>query len=434
MRIGPSVHAVASMVGMVAWLPSTTWASGPTRDGVAARFGRYLAIPDSDGDGDITDRDFRRWLGDRTTGVRVRDTDRDGDCDTRDAVLVLARELRRLIGDANGDGLVNESDAAEVLAQLGARGGPGGPRPDPNLDGVVDWSDLWIVLASMSEEPIGEGAESAAETLLVSNDPIDTDGPLDEEEPIGGSGFYTSYEPDAHNAYFSSTYPGHVLGTSHSLSPAPNDHDFGISTTWPLSSHDAIVSATRPPNHLGSVSSLWPDPANHSSGVSAYWPPNHGHGISAEWYPSDPVPPVEQHSTATSRTWSPNHRVADSRSLGVHDGAISLSTPRSPHLTALSASWAHDSQVSNLAWQPNHLGTISLSWPETHLMNSSVHWTPGHFVGPSASWPPATDPSWPMNHYFEVSKGWSQPGEPIHLFPDGHSIWTTANEIIDDGN
>ncbi len=70
-----------------------------------------------------------------------------GQTNAYEAVLFLGPR-NALEGDANGDGVVNFSDLNLVLANYGFTGAPGALPGDLNGDGVVDFADLNTVLAN----------------------------------------------------------------------------------------------------------------------------------------------------------------------------------------------------------------------------------------------------------------------------------------------
>jgi hypothetical protein len=400
------------------------------------RYGSGKQIMDLYHDG-VDDLDFYNWLA---TGplsdAPIDDLDGSGAIDEADARLLLAAALAVYSGDHDHDDAVDADDVGLSIVEVGGTSIHGEVIPgDIDADGDVDLDDIQLTATQSSSFYDQVHLDIAAKILEVSED-----GPSSGGGP--GPDYSSIYEPPNHSQGVSSTYPGHIFG--YSKQPViPNDHDFGISTTWPISDHDGFKSRHYPPNHYATISNRWrwPDDDSHNYSVSVanpphalssskYWPPNHVMAVSGGWYPPE-TPPLERHAIQSSRTWPPNHTTENSSAIGEHDEMWSLNVPRSDHLTEFSGTWDHNPELSGIAWPPSHIQSPSSGWPDSHTANTSIYWPGNHLINASGTWPHDTDTNWPPNHMLEFSNSWSQPGPGVPLFPPGHSIWTTANEIKD---
>ncbi len=397
-------------------------------------YGLGKVIHDLHADG-LDDRDFFNWLA---TGpfaqVAVSDLNQNGTIDCHEIVDTLARGLAVYAGDADADGLVSIKDLASAMSSIGTVSIATQLQPgDIDASGRVDANDIALVGTVHHRTFAASHFDVADRLVAISSGSCGGGG--------GGSSSASIYTPPKHSIGVSETYPGHILGYS-KPSVIPNDHDFGISTTWPISSHNAFWSHTFPPNHYGFISNQWTRPDGphayhvsvsnppHSRQTSKYWPPTHTITVSEGWYP-DTAPPLERHAIQASRTWPPNHTAENSGSIGEHDQVWSIHVPRSDHLADFSGTWDHDQQRSGIAWPPNHIKSPSSSWPDGHRANTSVYWPPSHMTLASGEWPDGTDTNWPPNHMPEFSESWPAPTPGIPLFPPDHTIWTTADQIID---
>lgn len=386
------MHAHSATGGTLSALLLAAFAGAAAASGVVAadrglhaKYGQHVAIPDRDGDGQISDVEFIAWLSTHLSNVPLIDVNKDGATNSRDAAIMLAQALTDLAtppGDPTGqppdDAAVR--DAKEIL-DVWASTGSTGDGDDPNLDPWEHHAE-WVTQQYHDQRTT------------------------------------TETRP-----------PGY-----------PPNHDKGISDGWytPPGSHTTGNSAQWPPSHIIAASTTW-DPGVHLRDQSQHrWPPNHLLDVSIEWPMSTP----NQHAVTVSRTWPPNHRLAESRDLTPnHYQPISefdpdSVVPRGNHEMFFTNQWTHEVETSHLWWPGSHYFQISLSWPSSHSMRLSVHWPAGHWGNNSVLWPregePPTYPKdWPPNHATAISREWSEPTPLPPWFPSpDHSIFASAQEII----
>lgn len=250
------------------------------------RFGVIAPIRDFNQDGEINDLDVRSilelWVGAR----RLEDVNGDGSRDVQDAIATVAADLALLAGDLNGDWWVDDADfqrSLEIEFEDGSRLEHSGRtmRAAP---------DLWLRVSAASDER-SAGTAAPADPPEPANGGGDGRGAEGDRSPsalrtesfriarelicgvlgadCGGVGPRPRVEtgPDEHSQYFSSTWttPSHVISDS-KPTHIPNDHDRGISESWPSwwypddpewhppyigPDHSLIESNARVPNHCG---------------------------------------------------------------------------------------------------------------------------------------------------------------------------------------
>jgi hypothetical protein len=113
----------------------------------------------ADGDPrDATDPQ-RYWLeaGSHFLTIKQRDdgTKLDAIVITNDLNLEASDLCMNLAGDANGDGVVNFADLAQLRADFGKIGDPGWIPADMNFDGYVNFADLAILRSQFGQTACG---------------------------------------------------------------------------------------------------------------------------------------------------------------------------------------------------------------------------------------------------------------------------------------
>lgn len=419
-------------------------------------------VTDIDGDGAITDNDFRLWVSsellDRLT---ISDTDDDGLLTAIDEVESFRVLLDKLSGDINGDGIKDSSDIAGFLDLyidpdedlffvnvLSA---------DINLDGSVTAEDFEVFLQAYD-------LDEFPDSLLVAVDLLAN---------IDGTLTYLLYTQGHVQSVSSGWEEGHKAGISRAPDWVPPNHDFGISRMWthnPNTSHyrdtpyhEIGWSEAWPPNHMLDRSNSWFGEHNtdtsglfdrHDIQLSGSWPSGHLRDISQEWHEAP-----NAHTVVLSRLWPPDHEIQASNTLVPADHSTIFSQldgnegfppnedypdwpafiPQEPaHQEYWSSTWpdGHHTVTSEAFFPPNHAISASGSW--SHLLNVSLHWPSNHMHAVSSGWPDGPDggPRWPANHGLALSNTWDDPAVAPPpwalppLFPPGHSVSTTIQQWI----
>lgn len=427
------------------------------------RFGLHLDVPDVNADGAITNADLTQWLRFEMSNIhmvrpinQIEGVDPDDVPPCQQAALAMADYLRLVSGDVTLDGIVNETDVitmANVLAGIAQNPTIAATfgvvvRYDVNQDNAVDQQDLISITLRV-------GTNLGADPVLLAQSIVfgtpECGGGAPPPAPWEGN-----FRHPTHATVFSDTYPAHDRDFSLIIISRffPNDHESGISLTWPIDVppvpmdispdpgdtaipvHGAHRSNVFPPNHYFVASNTWSnDPQSHRKEVSQEWPPTHYATVSEGWYPSpSTLPPgMTPHLISISSQWDPNHRASHSNQIPIHTTDTSEISGRSPHLVGWSASWSHTTPPSSSVYPPNHIGSTSTGW--AHSYSVSLYWPAAHHPSPSSNWPADKDPRWPPNHFKEVSLKTLEPGQnppliPPGIFPSDHSLWTTAQDLI----
>lgn len=385
-------------------------------------FGEHLRPPGLPPDWLVSDALFIDWFVAYSQDVPLLDYNGDNLIDCMDIVDITVALLNAMRGDLNGDGVVNEADAAILTANMGQALHPDGP-PVLITDGdltagySVTMQDL-EALMTRHGQVLDNFAHVVAMQLVF-------------ERPKS-----VCFENEwvAHNAFFSGSWPplwpptsppGHTQVVSHHPKQPPGHH-YEITRTWPGTAPAPDIPPPLPrwpPNHNATMSNTWDH--DHSAFVSSKWPPSHIAWLSGGW---------EQHSYDVSGAWGPNHRseITTSGPVHIQDASVMI-WPRSPHLQGLSSTDPpnHNADHSQ-AWPPNHDGFVTNTWSPTHSANTSVHWPAGHFYQVSAEWPPNVNPVWPPNHTLGQSRTWGQPPPAgPGWWPSDHAYVTTILDILD---
>lgn len=383
-------------------------------------YGQLASIPDLDGDGQVTDADFRRWLAAYVSDMPIGDVDGDGYVTCEDAVLTLAMVLDGLAGNLASDGIIDAADVATLLAKILSPPPAGSPLKasdgDVNADGVVDVNDLLSVMAAIGEVKRLASVEVARSILAAT--------------PSS-----SCYVP-IHSDYFSGSWPDGKPDW------APPNHEAAFSQTWPPQRRQRPIEW--PPNHANVESQTWPyhsinqsssgPPWEHWFRASLQWHPNHVYLITREWTTPQAPGEMPPHVVTSSIQWDPNHRLAYSRSRGSHQQSSSwYPNQPSPHLTQISHYDPPNHQdVVSGSWPSNHFAQVTNGWPQSHSMNASYYWPPNHFSGPSATWPTGLDPAgWRPNHFAQLSREQQDPGVPTHIWPPNHTWFTTIHDTLE---
>lgn len=115
-----------------------------------ATYGPGIAsiLGDANGDCVVSTVDLKIVLGAIGTDLAAADQNGDGEVDTRDASIVGIEFgstcSDRLLGDVNGDGLVSAADVRQALSMMAT----GHPAADVNDDGVVTETDFALIEAN----------------------------------------------------------------------------------------------------------------------------------------------------------------------------------------------------------------------------------------------------------------------------------------------
>ncbi len=369
---------------------------------------QHAGIPvarDIDGDGVITMEEFVCDMRERLSRGTMRDIDGDGVLSLEDVRENIVRFMAAMLGDLNYDGLVDVSDQAILLRNMGRTGDVMNWEGDVDVDGDIDTDD-YLALNEVLGQDAGfdeEWAIKAVTTIVRYGEALCGD---DEGDSPAGGGADDHYEyfsrtwPPDHDGYISNQYwpPNHDGVITGSWPPHPDEHTFGLSAHWP-------------PNHSSASSQTWTN-FDHETGASALWPPNHWYIVSDDW--------PEEHVGSLSRIWPPNHEVEQSDLEEDSD-----------HHVSISGGWNHDETISMGRWPPNHARGASSTWTD-HDEEVSSSWPAGHFQGPSATWGP-DDNWWPANHFEAYSSTWREPPkpEPGTIWPPDHNWITTIIDGID---
>lgn len=355
------------------------------------------------------------WIATHAGNTPLQDADGDGQITGLDIESHMRRVVRAMMGDLNGDGVVDASDVSLLMERMSGRTGAPASVEDGDLngDGVIDRADLQVLLEQQGTA-------------------ID-EGQVDDLARAASTGPGTPWGD--HAKYFSDAFPPYWPGPP-IWPPYPPSHEYTISERWyqrpPLGPEPGHMFGNSqngwPPNHYWELSRTWPD-AHMFTLSDINWPANHLHSLSTQW--------PGNHASGLSVTWPPNHILPNSHKQ-VHLQSWSLLHPEnpapapqpSPHTTQVSNHWAeHQVNMSLLIWPPNHIRQASLSWGFDHEMNLSLTWPAGHFGGMSRLWPTPT-PQWPPNHMTEKSGQDPHTNPMPPLFPPDHTIYKTLKELI----
>lgn len=374
----------------------------------------------------------------------IPDLNGNGDADQGDLLEAITQTLLLAFGEAAPtSATVDWDDVVVVAAGIQA----GLPEADANLDQVVDGDDLMIVINNLGTRVSRFAIDQSASSIFSY---------LDAFQQHGRESF-VAFEcaPDDHEEGISNTWPrrrpgwwkpNHQKAVSLSYDPFPQTHQVSASeqNDYPKT-HSKVISDRWPANHAKEASATWPPPAYPSD--HPYWTssghevqrsishpnevgqplPTHALSDSSQfpaghnWDSSKTWPHEFEHDKVISRGWWPMHTTSTSRGH--------VSPPK--HSVLFSDRWVHGTSVSQSKWPPNHVNLVSDGWGQGHEMRFSGRYPPNHTVYASQTWP-GPRPSWPPSHTAKMSDGWpNHPTGPSDwpTWPQDHSWFTTFKDV-----
>ncbi len=412
-----------------------------------------VRIEDRDVDGTVTDADFAEWIKEHIApNLVIHDVNGDGYLTAVDEVAALAVVLDKLSGDLDADGTVTLDDTALFL-DLFLTPPPGNAglsdlSADVTLDGAVTAEDLNAHITTLNPGTQTDRVADAVKVLIT------LQGSLTQSHYSNGHLWeITAQWGDQHCPRTS------VFESSRDRNRYPPNHDYTFSAGWP-GDHSRQTSRNWPPQHTATVSEGWgppgTDPGEHRTGTSRGWPPQHEASQSELWGVPDGM-----HSPSVSSRWPPNHLYSESvmGNLPQHDAVMSAITsnpnyppdgyPENPgtipspteHDANFSDGWdaGHGQATSRFFWPSNHSVAMSATWRSQHGVGLSSYWPAHHHGDVSRTWPADDNgipPWWKPNHVTDISTRGPAvdppPGFPwqIPFFPEGHSVWTSIQDLI----
>lgn len=152
---------------------SLTWATANARPAINAPTITPI-LGDANGDCVVNVDDLRIVIGANGTNLMTADHNGDGEVDTLDASIVSiefgATCSDRLLGDVNGDGLVSASDIRRALAMASSNH----PAADIDSDGDVTATDFALIEANFGASAASRVLGDADASGVVSNADLQT--------------------------------------------------------------------------------------------------------------------------------------------------------------------------------------------------------------------------------------------------------------------
>jgi len=416
---------------------------------------------DFDGDGIETRVDIAftvySYLHDATGGI----DDHEIDFHNVELYEQIQSVVAASLGDANNDGVIDETDFEIVADGQGSDWVVGGADIDQST--TVDQTDFFASLdaimlrAGPLEVDVGNAAclilaefEAAATIFAAEGNDAGVPLPTDDQGNVLPSATDSNWPTSTLN--ICGERPDHSQAVSRSY---PDDHQDATSDAWPPNHSQTFSSREEwdeswPPNHDLGISLGWDEiPERHSEITSGQWRPGHHVDASMSWEHRPPGPNHSEpasiiqwdgHLFEASALWPAGHWEQQSDD-GIwphredHSQAASAEgyLDRNTHYAPTSMGWTHNEGVSG-QWPPSHDFRNSVSWHPGHQLSTSIGWPANHQSFVSGSWGPGVYPGiWPPSHNGHTSTGWGEPApvpdEP-GFFPPGHTFYTTTLDIL----